>query len=231
MPRLKTLSVLAGSIAMLALSATTASAEFRSTLTPAQSQGNITVLKESAVTDEGVTAKCPPAEIVGQYHIQKKGQIKQQQTATTEGPHLQIQIKSWGKGCEAELLKSKVPVEIKPCGFQAVQRQTTEATGGVSEACLIKVGGEKPICELQLPVGMETAKASNQGINVGLKEIKLSNNGGNLLSTGVLSGGGRGQLGEKGFVVQIPGHPLCPIKTNENGEISGGEGEAIGVNA
>ena len=94
MSRLKALSVLAGTFAMLAVSAAPASAIWESN--NGQTTGNVKVLATGAFTYStgGATVKCPEtAEIKAQWQIQGAGQIKEQQKITTKGPHLQIQVK------------------------------------------------------------------------------------------------------------------------------------------
>src|ERR1700682_4478485 len=139
--RPKTLSILAGITAVLAFSAIPASAEFKSTMKPPQSQGNITVIESGVFEDEGVPIKCVEKEIKGQYHIQTKGQIKEhevgnKQKQATEGPHLIIQIKSWGK-CKATILGISIPAEVKGCDFQLVQRTSV----GQKEANIATASG------------------------------------------------------------------------------------------
>jgi len=87
MLRLKLLSVLAGTIAALALSATTASATWTSN--SGQTTGNITFQHSGEF-------KCNVAEMKAQWQIQGAGQLKEQQKATTSGPHLQIQNQKLG---------------------------------------------------------------------------------------------------------------------------------------
>lgn len=236
--RLKTLGVLAGFIAVLALSAIPASAEFKST----QSQGNINILNAGEFKDSGIPVTCPKEEIKAQYHIQTKGQIKGQQKQTTKGPHLLIQVKSWGTKCKATVLGLGIPTTVKPCDFQLVQR-TSEgqkeagspalASGGVATSCLLKIGvnPEEPTCELQIPTGMETAQETDQGINVGLETAELKNSGANLIAKINATKGGKGQLGT-GIRVEPVGGKGCPITSvNEGGTLTGVEGEAIGLNA
>ena len=244
--RPKTLSILAGITAVLAFSAIPASAEFKSTMKPPQSQGNITVINSGVFEDEKVPIKCVEKEIKGQYHIQTKGQIKEhevgnKQKQATEGPHLIIQIKSWGK-CKAVVTGLGVPAEVKACDFQLVQRTSVgqkaaeplvaTASGGVLTTCLLKIGIKtaEPICELQIPPGMETAKESDQGINVGLEETKLENSGANILATVSVTKGGTGQLGKGVRVEVVGGKKECPLTTNENGKLTELKAELLGVN-
>ena len=94
MSRLKTLSVLVGTLAMLALSAVPASAIWESN--NGQTTGNVNVLKTGLFSyGRGAVFKCPSAaEVKAQWQIQGAGQIKGQQKITTQGPHLQFQVKS-----------------------------------------------------------------------------------------------------------------------------------------
>src|ERR1700686_4639563 len=113
MSRLKILSVLTGTLAMLALSAAPASAIWESN--NGQATGTVHVLKSGEFTyATGATVKCPnTAEIKAQWQIQGAGQIKEQQKITTKGPHLQIQVKEWGK-CEADE-DAKLQATVSEC--------------------------------------------------------------------------------------------------------------------
>ena len=240
MIRLKTLGVLTGIVATLALSAAPASAWFRSIAKPAQSQGTITVISHGVFhyTNQGIV-ECPTNEIKAQYHIQTKGQLKNhgqevgKQEQTTEGPHLAIQVKEWGK-CESEITgqKNRLEAKVKECDFQIVQQKGSfEATGGIITGCFVKIGPEKePLCEIQVPAGMEKQPGSNEGINVGLKEIKLSNVGKNVLAKANINGGGLAQKGErtgKIFAYSVGKNALCPLsKHTEEATLEGLEGEA-----
>jgi hypothetical protein len=61
--RLRTLSVLAGLIATLVVSAAPASAWWRSTQKPPQTQGSATVLKEGEFKVKSTVIVCPASEI------------------------------------------------------------------------------------------------------------------------------------------------------------------------
>src|SRR6202140_340206 len=139
MSRLKTLSVLAGTFAMLAVSAAPASAIWESN--NGQTTGTIKVIPtgEYTYSTGGASLRCPNvAEVKAQWQIQGAGQIKEQQKITTKGPHLQIQVKEWGK-CEASV-GSIIPAIVSECDFQLVQQAGSfTATGGVSKRpCVIK---------------------------------------------------------------------------------------------
>jgi len=229
MTRLKILSVLAGTLAMLALSAAPSSAIWESN--NGQTTGTVKILKTGEFTyAKGATVKCPNiAEVKAQWQIQGAGQIKEQQKITTKGPHLQIQVKEWGK-CEATVGTNKLPAKVGECDFQLVQQAGVfKATGGVSkQPCVIKA---EP-CQIQVPIGMEKTQNSGTGINVGLKEVVLSNVGKNQLDVANVTSGGEGQLGEGIFAQSTSGNPLCPLAASSGtGSLTGLEFEAEEVKA
>jgi hypothetical protein len=203
------LSALVGLAAIVAFSATPAAA-FKS----GQKQGNINVIESGEFTlGTAVKVVCPPAEIKAQWHIQGKGQIKTQQTETTQGPDMLVQVKEWGPSCTTKVSGSAgVPTMIKACNLRLVQRQTTLASGGVGSPCLIKVGtGSEPTCEIQIPAGMETGVTTDQGINVGLLKTELGA-GANMKATVNVTEGGIGQLeGEAIFGLKVGKNPICPV--------------------
>src|SRR6202140_3225595 len=230
MSRLKTLSVIAGIFAMLALSAAPASAIWESN--NGQTTGTVKILKtgEFTYSTGGATVKCPnAAEIKVQWQIQGAGQIKEQQKITTKGPHLQLQVKSWGK-CEAIVGTTKLPATVSECAFQLVQQAgVMKATGGVSKRpCVIKA---EP-CQIQVPIGMEKTQNSGTGINVGLKEIELANVGKNQLDKVKITEGGEAQGGKGVFAQSTSGNPLCPLAgSSATGTLTGLEFEAEEVKA
>jgi len=194
MYRLKVLSVLAGTVAMLALSATSASATWTSN--NGQTTGNITVNTAGELTYPNSTVKCVASEIKAQWQIQGAGQIKEQQKITTSGPHLQIQVKEWGKNCLAGGL---LPATVSECDFQLVQQAGSfTATAGVSKrTCVITVPSIS--CTIQIPAGMEAPQGSGKGINVGLKSVALTNSGTNQIDKVTVNAGGQGQLAGEGI--------------------------------
>jgi hypothetical protein len=229
--KIKMLTVLVGMAATFALSAAPASAWFSST----QSQGKIKVISSGEFNYAGQGfVKCPPSEIVAQWHIQKSGPIKVQQGATTEGPHLQIQVKNWGPECEAVVGTTKVApgeVSVKECDFQLVQvKGSLSPTGGVVTPCLIKIGA---LCEIQVPAGMETSSESGKGINVGLSKAKLENKAPNIFGTVNAETGGTGELAGEGIFAESVGkNALCTLKkVTEEAKLTGLEGELEGVKA
>jgi hypothetical protein len=240
MPRLKTLSLLAGFIAVLAVSATPASAWWKSTL--GQTQGPVHFVAPGKFVDKGATFECPLNELKAQWYLQTKGQIKEhqkngKQEPTTEGPHLNIQIK-WGNkafDCKTKAAGvENVAMNITACELQLVQQKgSLTATAGVVTPCLITVGeGASPLCALQIPAGMETQSGSNEGINVGLTTTVLENRLENQFDKGTINAGGKGSApGEGIHVVQQGTHSLCPVATNEEAELLGLELEAEKVNA
>jgi hypothetical protein len=223
--RARTLGVLAGLVAVAACPATPAFAEFNSTGKTLQTQGNINVINAGIFTDGSATVVCNAKEIKAQYLIQGKAQIKQQASLTTSGAQLGVQVKEWGK-CTATVASTKVAAEIKPCSLRV-----SGAGVGVETSCLIKMGSAKEIlCELQIPAGMETEGNSGRGINVGLEQAKLENQGGNMLATVNLTGGGKGELAGESILADRGGSALCPLKTNEELTLEGFRFEAEQLN-
>ncbi|HEV3072589.1 MAG TPA: hypothetical protein VGY76_14315 [Solirubrobacteraceae bacterium] len=220
------LSILGGTIAVLAFSATSSFAFWESA--SSQTTGTATVLKSGEFKYPGNgSVTCEAKEIVGQWQIQGAGQIKGQQKITTKGPHLQLQIKKWGNNCKAGL----VGAEVGECDFQLVQQEKEmKATGGVAKIpCVVKIPAIG--CTIQVPTGMEAPQGSGKGINVGLKEVELSNVGSNQLDKVKITNtaGGQGQLAGEGIFAQASG---CPNNNStEEAELTGLEFEAVGVNA
>jgi hypothetical protein len=237
MSRLKTLSVLAGIIASLAISVTPAYAVFKSKNGSTQGTGHAILSGSFKYASQG-TVECEPKTIEAKWQIQTAGQIKEhqingKQEPTTEGPHLNIQIKNWGT-CKAIISGSTLPANVKPCELQLVQtaKGVLTATGGVVTPCIVKAGEPtKPTCEIQIPAGIETAAESGVGINVGLKENTLKNTAAGLLGKTNITGGGQGQLAGEGIYAEsLAGHSLCPLKpVTEEATLSGLEVEAEGV--
>jgi len=80
---------------------------------------------------------------------------------------------------------------------------------------------------------MGKSQNSGTGINVGLKEVELSNVGKNQLDKFKITSGGEGQLSGEGIFAQsTSGNPLCPLAaSSEESTITGFEFEAEGVKA
>jgi hypothetical protein len=228
--KLRALGVLAGFIAALAVTAAPASAWFYA---PGQQWKGPVKITNSGIFAYGeatnkAEVKCVAKEIEGLWSIQTKGQIKDhenqetgKQVQTKWGPHLTIQIKTWGSGCKAKIGgASEIAAEVKPCRLQAVdpQKGSTTATGGVETECVIKAGN----CELHVPAGMEKEPGSGEGINVGLHEIKFENSGNNLL----------GKINVTGVHAEKqPNTPGCPLLSGaHNASLSEVEGTLEGVN-
>jgi hypothetical protein len=229
MSRFKALSVLAATIAMLAFSATSASAMWTSNT--GQTTGNITVNKSGEFKYPSIIFKCVASEIKAQWQIQGAGQIKAQQKITTSGPHLQVQVKSWGKGC---LFDEAAPIEISECDFQLVQQAGVfTATTGVSKrACVLAIPAAS--CTIQIPPGMEAPSGSGKGINVGLKSVALTNSGTNQIDKATISGGGQGQLPGEGIFGQSSGAGCAAsgiAASSEEATLTGFEFTAEGVKA
>jgi len=229
--RLKTLSLVAGLIAVLAVSVAPASAWWRANSSAEKEQsgeGKAIVLKSGEFVDEGAKFTCPAAGITVHWSIQTKGEIKihnkeEKQLKTKEGPHLNFLV-NWGTGCTAEIggLKFKAgEVTVSECELQLVQQKgSTVATLGVVTQCQITIDS---LCILHIPAGMEKQQGSNAGQNVGLNEVKLANSGNNQLD----------EVNVKGILAELASgsSKLCPFKTNETFELKGAEFEVIGATA
>jgi hypothetical protein len=229
--RLKILGLLAGTVAVLAVSAAPASAWFKAV--EKQAKGKVVVTSSGEfVGGEGTAksvVKCPASEIQGEWSIQTKGQIKQHlkqngknpQLLAEEGPHQHIQLK-WGTNCIAEIGTTKFKAgEIKwsQCEFQLIQPQKgtgpTTVKAGIVTECRMKM----PTCEIIIPAGMEKEAGSGEGINVGLNEVKIEKNG-----TTAIKGGGS----ITGIFAQKQVNALCSLTTNQKAELVGFEFEEIG---
>ena len=220
MQRFKVLSVLAGLVAVLAISATPASAWFKSTTTTGPAK--ILVSGEFNYAGQG-KIKCPASEIKASWAIQSAGQIKEHQVngkqeLTTFGPHQNLVVSNWGTNCVAEIGTTKIAageIVVKACELQVVQaKESFVATGGVVTPCLVKIGkGAKPLCEIQVPAGMETSAESGKGINVGLSKATLENKGANIFGKINAESGGVGQLaGEGVYAASVGTNSLCTLK-------------------
>lgn len=182
MSRLKTLSVLAGIIAALAVSAAPASAWWESNSQANEGKGVVNVSGEFVDVTGGGTAavKCPANEIEATWSIQTKGEIKvhnkeEKQLKTKAGPHLHFNVLKWGTMCKAKIAETTAQAHVSPCELQLVQPQkgteSQTATAGVVTACRVEAAN----CTIIVPPGMEKQQGSNEGINVGLKEVTLEN--------------------------------------------------------
>jgi hypothetical protein len=234
MSRLKTLALLACIIATLTATMTTpASGWFKAVGTAERQAKGLVIAKaagEFTGTDEAKPAhtaivKCPAGEIQGEWSIQTKGQIKihnreEKQILTNEGPHLNVQVK-WGHNCEAAIGGTTFKageIKIPQCELQLAQQKGSEkATAGVVTGCRVEV----PTCTIIVPAGMEKEPGSNEGINVGLKEVSLVNSGNNMIGVGPTIG----------IFAYKQANASCPLTTDQKIEVKGFEFEAKNVNA
>lgn|GEM_PF-2029126 len=219
------LTILVVIAAVFALSVVPAAAEFQSS----QKQGTMHILAfgEFKVGTVGVTT-CVAKEVEGQWHIQVKGQIKQQLQEDTAGPQLLVQVKSWGK-CETKISGGKgLVTEIKPCNMRMVQRSSGEGSVGLSTSCLLRIGTEtkEPLCEIQMPAGMETKAESDRGINVGLLESKYTKSPNLKAKLNVAKAGTGGPEGEGIYAQSVGSNAACALpKVTEKTELIGVEFE------
>jgi hypothetical protein len=245
MPRVKMLSILAGIIAALAVSATPAlatSVQWKAINGSTSGTGHVIhsgVFKYIAKgTTEG-TFTCEAKGIEAEWQIQTKGQIKEhqingKQELAKQGPQLHIQVKKWGT-CEATIGSTTgLSLEIGACNFQLyLPPSGGHPIAAVQTPCLIKAGPAKePTCEIQIPAAMEKTPESHEGINTGLKETVIENlPGKGLIGKSNITSGGQGQLPGEGIYAQsIPKHPLCPLApVTEEATLTGLEVEAVGV--
>jgi hypothetical protein len=218
--RLKTLIGIAGVFAVLAISAAPASAWWEAT--GKQWKGPVRIISAGSFNDAGTPVECVANEIKATWSIQTKGQIKihekeGKQLQTKTGPHLHINILSWGK-CKAA---GTVEAKVSPCELQLVQEKgILKATGGVVTPCIIKV--EALGCTILVPAGMEKSPQSNEGLNVGLKEVELENNVNNQKDKVNISG----QI----LAILAAGGGGCPA-TNSTASLTGLEFEVEGAKA
>jgi hypothetical protein len=217
--RVKVLAILAGMIAVLAVSAAPASAIFQNR--HAGSQGKIRVINPGTFTDGIATVKCETEGVTIGYQIQTKGLIKEhnkgeKQVQTKDGPHLLLQIK-WEKqvapthGCKDNLGNAAT---VPPCELQIVQPFKTgskaiELKGGVVTECIIKDPGAK--CEIKVPPANE-----GTGENFELGNTEAKNNGENVLLKSAITGITANSSG---------GGTFCPASTH-SAELGPLEGEA-----
>ncbi len=198
-----------------------------------QQEGTDVVLKagELRIAGTGADVICVASEIKSQWHIETNAQIKQAQKEATKGLDLLLQVKNWGK-CSAKVAGKALASEIKECDIRVVQDESGLGYGGVVTPCLVKIGteGKEAICEMQIPAGMETEAESDEGINVGLKEIAFDKAAPLVLKVNMASGG-LGEATEEGIFMQQAGkHLLCPLPAaTEEAELVGMEVEAEGV--
>src|ERR1700704_9256 len=230
MLRYKLSSVIIGTVTLLICVSAPANAEFKSK----QKQGTIHVAAFGELKVGGVSVTtCAAKEVEGQWHIQKKGQIKKQEQETTEGTRLLIQIKNWGK-CETKISGGAgQATQIKSCSISMIQVQTKIATGGVVTPCLARIGEpQNPLCEIQVPAGMETQPEANKGINVGLAEAIFSTALNLKAKVNLTKGGVGGPEGEGLYVESVGKNALCTLpKVTEKAELVGLEMEAENLEA
>jgi hypothetical protein len=235
MSRLKTLSVLGGILAGIALSAASASAIWVSNNGSTRGIVAVKVPGQFNYAGQG-TVKCPAVGIISQWVIEGSGQLKQQRKVTTSGPNLLLQVKSWGSGCEASVgvVNNIKPVSISECNFLITQQAASlEPVFATVSGCLIKVGtGAPPLCEIQIPAGMESP-TSGRGINVGLKKTELKNETGDVFGKLNIATGGEGQRpGEGIFAESVGSNALCTLKpVTEEATLTGYEIEFSGIKA
>ena len=171
----KVLAILFVMIAAPLASAAPASAWWEAT--GQQSKGQVKFISGARFRDGSFSAECwNPNEIHGTWSIQAPGQIKGKQLQAKRGPDLLIQIKSWegfNGACIRMVFLSKLTVTIPSCEFRLTQpKESLVATFGFVNPCAFK---DTSGCTVQHPAGMEKGPESNEGINVGLKQIKLEN--------------------------------------------------------
>ncbi len=226
MSRTKALSVLAGMVAMLAISVASASAQWEANGIGTTGKGRVT---ESGVFIGGSGAgksevKCPEEGIEASWSIQSSGQIKihnsaGKQESVKKGPHLYINVMKWGPKCSAKIGgASPIQAHLKPCELQLVQATGNfVATGGVATECRIEAGP----CTIIVPAGMETGAETNTGINVGLSETKLENVGKNQID----------KVNTTGIRAEKQVNALCPLVTIQTAELKGLTFEVIEAKA
>lgn len=167
MIRAKMLAIFAGMIAVVAVSATPAFAEFTSTNGKATGPG-----KSGPVVLEGggASLECTSAE--------GKGTIENAEgKEATKGPSLLLNTEKWN-GCKAKTGSQK---ELKPtvsaCTLKLKQAAgESTAKGSVVSACTIKTSVLFFSCTITVVQEKEAEK-----VNFGLEKNTLVNSGGNLI--------------------------------------------------
>lgn len=222
MSRFRILVGLVSVLSMLAISASPASANFQA---KAQWKGVVKVVKSGEFVDEKAVVKCPANEIEAQWSIQSKGVLGEhekngKQVQVKDGPQLHIKVTNWGKGCIATVALGKLGAKVKPCELQIYQLPgSLKGTGGVATTCEIEISTAG--CTLTVPAGKETKPESDEGTNVGLKEVSLENKGENLFTTTSITG----------VTVEPNKEASCGVKTNSTSELKGLVALIEGVNA
>lgn len=176
MIRAKMVAIFAAMIAVLAVTASSASAEF-------QSGGSEThgAAKTGALVIEGggATLECTSSE--GEWKIQTAGKFKEhekegKQVAATKGPQLYITFSKF-TGCKAKTssMEGLTPT-VKTCTLHLEQAAgATKAKGAIVNVCEIETKVLFFTCKLSTPEGNEST-----GVNFGLETNTLENSGSNL---------------------------------------------------
>jgi hypothetical protein len=210
MIKAKLVAVFSAIIAVLAISATPAFAEFQSNSAETHGTGKS---GEIVLEGGGATLNCTSAD--GEWKIQTKGPILEhnklgKQEPTTKGPHLNLTISKWN-GCKA---KSKEIKEVTPtvgaCTLQLEQPAGSfTAKGGVVSACKVEIKVLFFTCVITVPPANEQT-----GLNFGLVKNTLENSGSNLITV----------ANDSGITTEAKGTCLGVVGTNtatEKGTITG----------
>jgi hypothetical protein len=182
MIKAKLVAVFSAIVAVLAISAAPAFAEFESTTTHGS-------FKTGEVTLEGGGGTLTCTSTSGEWKIRTAGKIEEQEKAgkqepTTKGPHLNLTINTWN-GCN---VTTKSGIKAKPtvgaCTLQLEQAPgVLKAKGGVVSSCKVETKVFFITCTLTTPAAKESGN-----VNFGLESNLLENSGSNLLVTAADTG-------------------------------------------
>jgi hypothetical protein len=179
MIKAKLVTVFSAIVAVLALSAAPAFAEFQSN---SNSTAGFAKTGPLVIEGGGATLECKSAE--GEWKIQTAGNLKEHEVGTKQvkalkGPQQYITFTKFAE-CKA---KSKEIKEAKPkvgvCTLHLTQEAgSLTALGAIVSECFIETTVLFLTCKISTPAANETT-----GVNFNLKKNALENSGSNLIVT------------------------------------------------
>jgi len=179
MIKAKLLAVFSAIVAVLALSAAPAFAEFQSNSSATSGTAKTGPL---VIEGGGATLECTSAE--GEWKIQTAGKLKEhekegKQVASTKGPQQFIPLTKFN-GCLAKTSEMKgLKPTVKACTLHLTQELgSTHAKGAIVNVCEIETKVLFFTCKLSTPAANEET-----GVNFNLEKNQLENSGNNLLVT------------------------------------------------
>lgn len=179
MIKVKLVAVFSAVIAVLAVSATPAFAEFQS-----NSSATSGVAKTGPLVIEGGGATLECASSEGEWKIQTAGKLAEhekegKQVAATKGPQQFIPLTKFTE-CKAKTKEmSGLKPTVKACTLHLTQELgSLHAKGAIVNVCEIETKVLFFTCKLSTPAANETT-----GVNFNLEKNQLANSGSNLLVT------------------------------------------------